>query len=104
MGLKWSNNPLKIFPILLFYWQCFTDTWEGEPHRQKGSEGAQERRETRFTHGRSGQVVWQSYLRLHLQLEKKKKTEDTIKSKAHVSIEYAQPTANPLDDSLLSCF
>lgn len=89
IGLKWSISPLNIPPILLFYGQCFPDTWQGEPHRQKATEGAQERNEARFTHGRSGQVAWQSYLRLHLQLEKKKKTEDGVKYKACVSTEDA---------------
>ena len=86
IGLNWSISPLNIPPILLFYGQCFPDTWQGEPHRQKATEGAQKRNETRFTHGRSGQVAWQSYLRLHLQLEKKKE-EDAVKYKARVSTE-----------------
>lgn len=34
-------------------------------------------------------MAWQSYLRLHLQLEKKKKTEDAVKYKACVSTEDA---------------
>ena len=80
---------MNIPPILLFYGQCFPDTRQGEPHRQKAAEGAQERNETKFTHGRSGQVAWQSYLQLHLQLKKKKKTEDAVKYKARVSTENA---------------
>lgn len=47
-------------------------------------------------------MVWQSYLRLRLQLEKekkKKRTEDAIKNKAYAFTDYAQRTANPLDDS-----